>query len=393
MKKVKSQDILSMKLMHYFICNKNYKPIIVNGVENEIWLENDNENYRIIRIVLNKIINMEQYELDLLKIDNILSQVKRKTLSISIKVLTFYLNMDEDLVIETDEEGKEESKYKYIRVYKEKDIYDNEDIKKYYSDIESNMTYEEKDLELFVKLVSEVSDNNFKESEKSAKMFKNKNDKLLTFILIGINVTLFIIMCILGHAGFPLLRLSDSILKKFGANAGILVKGGDYYRLIASAFLHVDIIHLLCNMYSLFVLGPTVDYFYGKLKFILIYLYSAITASLVALIFHGDNVFIVGASGAIFGLLGALLYFGYTYRGYIGNKMIGSLLSVIVINLAIGFAIPGISNYAHLGGLIGGLAISYMLGAGVENKKSSRISGAVILALLTGFLVFMAFFR
>ena len=85
MKKVKSQDILSMKLMHYFICNKNYKPIIVNGVENEIWLENDNENYRIIRIVLNKIINMEQYELDLLKIDNILSQVKRKTLSISVK--------------------------------------------------------------------------------------------------------------------------------------------------------------------------------------------------------------------------------------------------------------------------------------------------------------------
>ena len=75
MKKVKNQDILSMKLLHYFICNKNYKPVIVNGVENEIWLENNNETYRIIRIVLNKIINKEQYELDLLKIDNILSQI------------------------------------------------------------------------------------------------------------------------------------------------------------------------------------------------------------------------------------------------------------------------------------------------------------------------------
>lgn len=390
MKKIKNQDILSMKLMHYFICSKNYKPIIVNGVENEIWLENDNENYRVIRIVLNKIINKEQYELDLLKIDNILSQIKRKTLSISIKVLTFYMNMDEDVNVS---EVESNDKYTYIRVYKEKDIYENEDIKKYYSDIESNMTYEEKDTELFVKLVSDISDNNLKESEKSAKMFKNKNNNLLTFILIGVNITIFIIMCILGHAGFPLLRISDIILKKFGANAGILVRGGDYYRLIASAFLHVDIIHLLCNMYSLFVLGPTVDYFYGKLKFILIYLYSAITASLVALIFHGNNVFIVGASGAIFGLLGSLLYFGYTYRGYIGNKMIGSLLSVVVINLAIGIALPGISNYAHIGGLIGGIAISYMLGAGIENKKSSRISGAIILALLTGFLVFMAFFR
>ena len=73
--------------------------------------------------------------------------------------------------------------------------------------------------------------------------------------------------------------------------------------------------------------------------------------------------------------------------------MIGSIISVVVINLVIGFTSPGISNAAHIGGLIGGLVISYMLGAGVENKKSSRISGAIIFAVLTGFLVYMAFFR
>ena len=389
MKKIKKQDILAMKLVHYFTCTKNYKPIIVNGVENEIWLENDNETYRIIRIVLNKIINKEQYELDLLKIDNILSQVKRKTLSISIKVFTFYLNMDEDFVID---EGIDNI-YKYIRVNKEDDIYEDEIIKKYYSDIKDNMIYEEKDTELFVKLVSDISNNNLKESEKSAKMFKNKNDKILTSVLIGINVIIFIIMCVLSHSTMPPFRISDNVLKLFGANAGLLVKHGDFYRILASAFLHVDIIHLVCNMYSLFVLGPTVDYFYGKLKFILIYLYSAITASLVALIFHGDNILIVGASGAIFGLMGALLYFGYTYRGYIGNRLIGSIVSVIVINLIIGFTISGISNYAHIGGLVGGLAISYMLGAGVDDKKTNKISGIVVLVLLTAFLVFMAFFR
>ena len=388
MKKVKNQDILSMKLLHYFICNKNYKPVIVNGVENEIWLENNNETYRIIRIVLNKIINKEQYELDLLKIDNILSQIKRKTLSISVKVLTFYLNIDEDLVLEDEDEHVEETKYKYIRVNKEKDIYEDEIIKKYYSDIESNMTYEEKDSELFVKLVSEVSDSNLKESEKSAKMFKNKNDKILTIIIIAINVILFALMYIFGHGSE-----NTATLIKFGANMGSLTKHGDFYRLITSAFLHIGIIHLLCNLYSLFMIGPTVDYFYGKIKFILIYLYSAITASLFVLIFSGDNTITAGASGAIFGLLGALLYFGYTYRGYIGNKMIGSIISVVVINLVIGFTSPGISNAAHIGGLIGGLVISYMLGAGVENKKSSRISGAIIFAVLTGFLVYMAFFR
>ena len=182
-------------------------------------------------------------------------------------------------------------------------------------------------------------------------------------------------------------------LIKFGANVGALTRGGDYYRLITSAFLHIGVIHLLCNLYSMFMVGPTIEYFYGKFKYILIYLYSAITASLFVLIFQGENTITAGASGAIFGLLGALLYFGYKYKGYIGNKIIGSVISVILINLFIGFTSQGISNAGHIGGLVGGLAISFMLGASKDDKKSTKISGAIVLFLLTGFLVYMAFFR
>lgn len=385
MKRIKNQDILSMKLMHYFIVNKNYKPIIVNGVEDEIWLENDNEEYKIVRIVLTKIINIEQYDLDQLKISNILSQIKRKTLSISIKVFSFYMNMDEDVKIEETENNKN---LKYINVTKEKLIYDNEIIKKYYPDIQDNMKYDEKDSELFVKLVTDIGNKNTIESEKSAKMFKDKNDKIVTISIMIINIVIFALMYILGNGSE-----NAATLIKFGANVGALTKHGDIYRLITCAFLHIGFLHLLCNLYSMFMIGPTVEYFFGKLKFILIYLYSAIVASLFVLIFQGDNTVTAGASGAIFGLMGALLYFGYTYRGYIGNRIITSVASVILINLFIGFTSVGISNAAHIGGLIGGLVISYMLGAGVENKKSSRISGTIIFSLLTGFLVYMAFFR
>ena len=383
MKKVKNQDILSMKLMHYFICNKNYKPIIVNGVENEIWLQNDSETYKIIRIVLNKIINKEQYELDLLKIDNILSQIKKKTLTISMKVFTFYMNMEEDIEIE-----EEDKKYKYINVTNEDLIYENEIINKQFVDIKDNMTFDEKDSELFVKLLTEIGNKNVMEGEKSNNMFKNKDNKILTISIIAINVIVFILMYIFGHGS-----QNAATLTKFGANVGTLTKHGDLYRLITSAFIHIGIIHLLCNLYSLFVIGPTVEYFFGKIRFILIYLYSAIVASLFVLIFQGDNTITAGASGAIFGLMGALLYFGYTYRGYIGNKIITSVISVVLINLFIGFTSPGISNAAHIGGLIGGVVISYMLGTGTDNKKASRISGIIIFTLLTGFLVYMAFFR
>lgn len=384
MRRVKSQDILSMKLMHYFIVNRNYKPIIINGIENEIWLENNDEDYKIIRIVLNKIINLEQYNLDLLKIQSILSQIKKKTLSISMKVLSFYMYMDEDLVIEDDPEIK----YKYIRVEKEKNIYENEIVQKEFKDIKDNMVYEEKDTELFAKIASDISDKNLKESEKSNNMFSKKNDRIMTIIFAVINIIIFALMYIIGNGSE-----NKATLLKFGANMGMLTKNGDYYRLITCAFLHIGVVHLLCNLYSLFIIGQNIEYFFGKLKFVLIYFYSAITALLFVLIFQSDNTITAGASGAIFGLMGALLYFGYTYRGYIGNRIISSALTVIAINLAYGFVHPGISNAAHIGGLVGGLAISYMLGIKSNENKASKISGTIIVFALSAFLVYMAFFR
>ncbi len=389
MRRVKNQDILSMKLMHYFIVDKNYKPIIINGIQDEIWLENDKEEYKVVRIVLNKIINKEQFELDIYKTRNILSQIKRKTLSISMKVLSFYMYIDEDLNIN----DFEDEKLKYVRVNEEKDIYESELIKKEFKDIESKMVYEEKDTELFSRLVSDISEKNTKESEKSEKMFNKKNNKALTITLLSINIIIFIVMCFLSR-GVPFLGYSfnNRVLKLFGAYKIDWLKAGDYYRLITCAFVHINLLHIICNMYSLYVLGQNIEYFYGKLKFLLIYFYSAIVASLFVVIFGGSAI-TAGASGAIFGLLGALLYFGYSYKGYLGNKIISSTMSVIILNLLFTFASPGISKSAHIGGLLGGLAISYMLGIKEDESKASKISGTIIVLVLTGFLVYLAFFR
>ena len=180
----------------------------------------------------------------------------------------------------------------------------------------------------------------------------------------------------------------------FGAVSGPLIRNGDYYRLITSGFLHIGIIHLLCNMYSLYLIGPTIEHFFGKLKYIIIYLFSIIMGSLFAMLFQGNSTISAGASGAIFGLLGALLYFGFSYRGYMGNKVINEVLSVILINLFIGFSISGISNAAHIGGLIGGFLISNMLGAEVvEVDKKGRINGFILTLILTVFMIYLCFFK
>jgi len=165
------------------------------------------------------------------------------------------------------------------------------------------------------------------------------------------------------------------------------VRAGEYWRLITAAFLHADILHLMVNMYALYILGTQVETFLGKTKFIIIYLGSAITGSLMSV--NITNSLSLGASGAIFGLLGCLAYFGYHYRLYFGDALKNQIIPVIVINLIIGFTIPLIDNAAHIGGLIGGIFIAMAVGLNRKEEQVSRIHGLVITLLYLGFLIYL----
>ena len=143
-------------------------------------------------------------------------------------------------------------------------------------------------------------------------------------------------------------------------------------------------------MYSLFVVGPRVEDFFGKWKFLLIYMLSGISGGLLSISMNGDVVSI-GASGAIFGLFGALLYFGYNYRGYIGTIIRSQILPIVIYNLLIGFFISGIDMWGHVGGLIGGIITTYALGT-IENKKYN-FSNILLLVIYLGFLIYLGIFR
>ena len=113
----------------------------------------------------------------------------------------------------------------------------------------------------------------------------------------------------------------------------------------------------------------------------------------MSLIFMPDSSISAGASGAIFGLLGAMLYFGFYFRSYFGNSVIKQIMIIILLNLLIGFSMPSIGNAAHIGGLLGGLVISSAVGIKHKTSKSSRINGIIISILSVLFLIYMVFFR
>ena len=371
----KSDDLVVMSLINYFITEKNYNPMIIHGLNDEIWLENLNEDYKIVRIVSHHIHNKEQLDFDKFKLSRIVKQVKKKTLSFKVKVLSIYTDLEDDKILSNDD----------IYINKEEDI-NNPKLTNVFPNIVEKTKVDANGLEYFIKVTDNINQKNESTSKIAEKIFSFKKP-IVTYSLIFICILVFILMYVLGNGS-----TDNYTLLVFGANVDTLTKNGDYYRLFTSMFLHIGILHLLCNMYSLYIIGKEVENVFGKVKYLIIYLLSGIAGSILSLAFN-HNTICAGASGAIFGLLGALLYFGYYYRTYLGVTLTRSIIPVIVLNLIIGFTSSGIDNAAHIGGLVGGILIAMAVGVPDKSNNNNKINGIVLSLIYFGFIIYLSFFR
>lgn len=376
---INDRDLITMKLLYYFIKIKNYNPVIVQGAKNEIWLENLSEDIKIVRIVNNYIHNNEQMEFDKFKTRRLVSKIKKKTFSLKMEVLNIFTDLGEN--VDFTKTNQDDKKYKYINVKDEKDLVENDVIKTNFSDLKSNLDFKEEGFSLFLKITNEINEKNRNEAIKNDDVFTPKK-VIITYVLIGILVLIYL---------FGLFtRNSDSLINMFAVYGPYIRRYHEYYRLITGTFLHADIFHLLSNCYALYIIGSQVESFYGKNKFLLIYFFSAITGSLLSITLSNNAS--IGASGAIFGLMGAILYFGYYYRVYIGATWKQSILPVIALNLIIGFVIPGIDYFGHIGGLIGGVLISMAVGLKYKHKKVENINGIILSIIFLAFLIYLGIF-
>lgn len=369
----KSDDLLVMNLINYFITEENYNPMVIHGINDEIWLENLNSDYKIVRIVSHHIHNKEQLDFDKFKLSRIVKQVKKKTLSLKVKVLNIYTDVEDEKLLSDND----------VFVTKEADI-NNPKLTSIFPNIVEKTERKEDGIEYFIKVTDSINKKNEKRSKMAEKIFSYKTPSI-TYIIMGICVFLFIMMYIFGNGSE-----STSTLIKFGANYDLLTKSGEYYRLFTCMFLHIGIWHLLCNMYSLYIIGKEIENLYGKSKYLVIYVLSGLCGSILSLAFS-HNTISAGASGAIFGLLGALLYFGYYYRTYLGATIRSSIIPVIILNLIIGMLTPGISNSAHIGGLVGGILVSMMVGVPDKSTKIEKINGLILSIIYICFISYLAF--
>ena len=188
------------------------------------------------------------------------------------------------------------------------------------------------------------------------------SDPQLAYALIAINVIAWFAMI---GSGAPINGVGGTIYQN-GALFGPLVADGEWWRIVTAGFLHAGIIHIAFNMYFLYFLGQILEPMIGKLRFGMIYAVSLVGASFAVMV-YSPNSPTVGASGAVFGLMGAAIL-AMRARGI--DPMQSGLGLTLVLNLGITFLIPGISIGGHIGGLVAGGIVGYLLFEVADRRRS-----------------------
>ncbi len=205
---------------------------------------------------------------------------------------------------------------------------------------------------------------------------------IVTYMLLAINLVVFI-------AGMLSADLQQTLFE-YGVSAPreVLLEG-DYYRLITAMFLHGGLAHIFFNAYALFVIGSSLERLFGHARFAVIYLLGGISGSILSVIMSdlSVNVGSVGASGAVFAIFGAEMVYLYRHRTLMGARgaaQLRNLLFLLALNFFIGIAsgTPGarvrIDNWAHLGGLLGGLALTWLIGPRFIAQPHPAVPGALV---------------
>ncbi len=224
----------------------------------------------------------------------------------------------------------------------------------------------------------------------------------ITYTIIGL--TAFIYLLQLGSTfiyGYANAAAQLDWLEAYGARINELIRAGELWRLLTPVLLHASVPHILFNMYALFIFGPGLERNFGHWRFLILYVLGGFAGNVLSFLL--SNGYSVGASTAIFGLVGAEGIFLYQNRKLFGNQFrraIGNVIFVVAVNLFLGLT-PGIDNWGHVGGLLGGLIFAWFAGPTWEveglmpelhlvdqREPRDTVTGAAVVILIFGALAF-----
>lgn len=385
------EDYVYWKIASFLVSTKNYQVIFMSRDQHEIWLENiKDREFPLIRL--------RRYDIDWRNwIKNDLQytivngeRIKKSYFKKELPILNIYVSMEPPVdsyekyfsnLVHAEKHGISIRSFLIAGSSLNKDL---EQIESLFGtplgiDLEREYeSYEVDELKWFT--LEKVAE---KKEEEERLFFHDK--PLFTYIFIGIQIFIFLLMELFGSSR------NSHILILFGAKYTPLIREGEWWRLITPMFLHIGLIHLMMNSFALYYLGTAVERIFGRFRFLFIYLFAGFWGNVASFLFSPQTIS-AGASGGIFGLFGALLYFGLIHPRPFFQTMGANIITLVGINLLIGF-LPGIDFAGHLGGLVGGFLAAAIVSLPREKNRSRQLIALITTILLTGFGLFTGFNR
>lgn len=167
---------------------------------------------------------------------------------------------------------------------------------------------------------------------------------------------------------FSIFSPSPKALYELGMSGSIAIREGRWWTIVTANYLHSSLLHIVFNLFWLLRIGPWVKELFGIARFWMIYTLAGVCGSLVSIL--AGTPFFVGASGAIFGLFGALIYYGRYRGGTFGSNIFRQISVLALIGLLFGFTMTGVDNWGHFGGFAGGLIVAFLVGYEEKNQQS-----------------------
>lgn len=377
------------QLAYKLVAEDNYDVLHFNVKANEIWLEKQTRKVsKVIRLVQRGFNWKNHLKADIASVFQRVRAMNKYFVGKDIEIMNVYVTDDEPVdsweTLKKTLLMKEKKPVKMNVFYITKDNLLTEEGRLLHQiDVSNNVTKS---------LPSPLQGGAIQHyKQELAQRLRDKNARLqqvfnfgkprLIWVLIVINVIMFIMLELNGGS------TNIETLITNGAKYNPAIVDGEWWRIVSSMFLHIGALHLLMNMIAVYYLGTAVEKIYGSIRFIIIYFIAGTIGGLTSFAF---NIHVAaGASGALFGLFGALLYFGVIYQNLFFQTMGKSLLVVLLINLVFGFLVPQIDMGAHLGGLIGGFIGAALTSLPLKSASTwwHQLLATTSLVLLTIFLV------
>ncbi|UOE95729.1 rhomboid family intramembrane serine protease [Alkalihalobacillus sp. LMS39] len=363
-------DLLYWQLIQYFIFN-GMKVLDIHSNHREVWLEHENDN-TVVRLIRTELDWGNALKKD---IDNTLTTIERvrkklgyRTLTVENVYVSTFPPVDsyEHLLDEPTQLGRNYATTVYTSLLEADEQKKEVILRKLCQRVHIPFPpLEEWDMQSYenIPLIRhEVMMIHEQRIQQEKALFQFAKPRL-TYVL------LFLIGVMFGIVEYNGGSQNISVLIEFGAKYNPAIEAGEWWRFFTAMFLHIGLLHLIMNSLALYYLGTAVERIYGRFRFLFIYVIAGLIGSVASYAFSEQ--ISAGASGAIFGCFGALLYFGLIHKKIFLRTMGTSLFVILAINLALGFALPVIDNAAHIGGLVGGFFASGLMHL-PKHKKSGK---------------------